>query len=101
MGTKTIKKLIEKYGLTSSEYSIVDEPNFTHQDSNWGWDARCFFYDKITNAFDRLELERAGVTPNGKRLSKSTKVDKGRANYRLKTVPKFIESLGLPRNCPD
>lgn len=100
-GAKTYKKLVER--LSPVEHYMIEDPLVTHQDANWGWDARCYFFDRIVDAFDRLELQRAGLDENNTNTasSDSSEIDKERAQYRRVTVPEFINTLSLRRTCPD
>lgn len=97
-GTGTIKELIKRLNLSDSEYFLIEDSQFSHHDSNWGWDARCFIYDKIVDLFDRQELERAKSNQNNTSTS-SLRTNKQRLDYRSVTVPKFLEELSLQNNC--
>lgn len=100
MGVSTIKKIINMLHLSPSQYTIIDDPQFTHQDTVWGWDVRCFIVDKLIDRLDEYELSRADRSETSTfSAGHPEDEDEGRVHYFTVTVPQFVERLGYPRIC--
>lgn len=100
-GPKVTKQILKIF--KPDDYHIIKNKLLSHQDTLWAWDGRCYIYDDLIDSFDRLELQRAGFTPHNipdemRRLSDNKK---RRIEYRLKNVPRFIDSLQFQRTCPN
>lgn len=101
-GPETIPKLMELF--RPQAHHVIEDSRLTHQDMLWAWDGRCFIYDDIVDSFHRLELQRAGITEkvanyDGDIRENSSIFDRKRFEYRLRTVPDFINELPLQSTC--